>query len=327
MLAKISIVILLLINSFLTFSQENNVARYYFNGSLNSFSGEFPALKVEGPKGEMIQEVVEKLGRVPRTVYEFPKSSGLVFDNSIIKNFIRGSYAIEMFFRYDDGQLLLYNQLLGNDLENSEGKYVHLVVTRDHESKQMLVYLNGLKKFEFTDSNDGSAMDNESQVTFFKQGNEVTSSGAVAMIKIYDYFISEDISQELFKSFTTTNERKLVSETNEGRLKLENLYFVQSKSDLLPESLPTLDQVVDFLVTSPDLKVEVQGHTDNNGDFYENIKLSIERAKEIKKYLLASGIESDRVGTRGFGGSRPVESNNFEETRKLNRRVELEILK
>jgi outer membrane protein OmpA-like peptidoglycan-associated protein len=303
------------------------VARYYFEGSLKSLSGDFPPLEMDGEKGVFNAEVVDKYGRKARNVYQFPTNGGLKFDNSKVENFISGSYTIEMFFRYTDGKLLLYNQLLGDQLESSQGKYIHLVVTRNHDTKQVYVYLNGKKTLEFIDIKGDLEMGVDREIYFFSQEEVNTTSGAVAMIKIYNYFVNLELSDELFASYSTSKSETIVSDEKTGKIKLDKLYFVQGETTLLPESLPTLDAVVDFLTVNSEIRIEIQGHTDNQGDYYKNVELSKARAEEIKTYLMNSNIEETRLQSRGFGGSRPIESNYSEITRKLNRRVELEVLR
>ncbi|HLK97788.1 MAG TPA: OmpA family protein, partial [Hymenobacter sp.] len=69
------------------------------------------------------------------------------------------------------------------------------------------------------------------------------------------------------------------------------------------------------------------GHTDNQGDPALNLKLSQDRVNEVKKYLVQKGVNSARISTEGFGDTKPLASNDKEETRKLNRRVEFRITK
>jgi outer membrane protein OmpA-like peptidoglycan-associated protein len=102
---------------------------------------------------------------------------------------------------------------------------------------------------------------------------------------------------------------------------------VQSLPILLPESTPEIDNIYDFLVKNPDLKIELQGHTDNQGDFDLNLKLSKDRAEAIKKFLIERGIAKERIKTKGFGSTMPIASNVNELTRSKNRRVELVVLK
>ena len=108
---------------------------------------------------------------------------------------------------------------------------------------------------------------------------------------------------------------------------LRSLQFVQSKSELLTDAQPALEQLLAFMRDHATAEIELAGHTDNQGDFDENLKLSKQRVEVVKDYLVKNGIAANRVTTRGFGPTRPIASNNSEPTRKLNRRVEMTVLK
>jgi outer membrane protein OmpA-like peptidoglycan-associated protein len=108
---------------------------------------------------------------------------------------------------------------------------------------------------------------------------------------------------------------------------LRAIQFVQSKTELLPEAQPALEQLAAFLKNNPTTEIELSGHTDNQGDFDENVRLSKQRVDVVKAYLVANGIAASRITTRGYGPTRPIASNNAESTRQLNRRVEMTVLK
>ena len=74
------------------------------------------------------------------------------------------------------------------------------------------------------------------------------------------------------------------------------------------------------------MEIELSGHTDNQGDPKLNVALSEARVVNVKKYLISKGIAADRIETVGYGGVFPIADNTREETRKLNRRVEMEII-
>lgn len=108
---------------------------------------------------------------------------------------------------------------------------------------------------------------------------------------------------------------------------LRAIQFVQSKPELLPDAMPALEQLLQFLQGKPTAEIELSGHTDNQGDFDENLRLSKQRVEVVKEYLVKNGIAASRITTRGYGPTRPIASNNTETTRQLNRRVEMIVVK
>ncbi len=110
-------------------------------------------------------------------------------------------------------------------------------------------------------------------------------------------------------------------------VRLNNIFFETGKAELRPESSPELDRVVATLNENPKLTIEVDGHTDNVGSNTLNLKLSQDRADAVREYLIGKGIEPDRVGGKGFGETKPVATNDTEDGRAKNRRVEFVILK
>jgi len=111
------------------------------------------------------------------------------------------------------------------------------------------------------------------------------------------------------------------------RVNLKSVLFVQTKTDLLPESYDELDMVVSFLKRNPNVRIELSGHTDNRGLHEDNLRLSQERVNSVKRYLVSKGIDAKRITGKGYGGSKPIASNDSEDTRKMNRRVEFTIKK
>ncbi|HRI78962.1 MAG TPA: OmpA family protein, partial [Cyclobacteriaceae bacterium] len=78
---------------------------------------------------------------------------------------------------------------------------------------------------------------------------------------------------------------------------------------------------------NPKVEILLTGHTDNRGDKDHNLRLSQRRVERVKGYLVSKGINAKRIAGKGFGGSKPIASNDTEETRRLNRRVEFTIVK
>lgn len=107
---------------------------------------------------------------------------------------------------------------------------------------------------------------------------------------------------------------------------LRSMQFVQSKAELMAGAQPTLDQLLTFMQENPKVLIELAGHTDNQGNFEENLTLSRQRVELVKAFLVQHGIAASRISSRGYGSTRPIASNNSEATRRLNRRVEMIIL-
>ena len=108
-----------------------------------------------------------------------------------------------------------------------------------------------------------------------------------------------------------------------SRIVLKNLIFKQSSTDLDDESLPYLNDLLHLFGSNSNIQITIEGHTDNRGDFRSNIKLSRERSEVIKNFLVINGIKKSQIKVKGLGPTKPRYSNDNEESRKLNRRVEL----
>jgi len=104
---------------------------------------------------------------------------------------------------------------------------------------------------------------------------------------------------------------------------LRNLYFEQGHADLLPAVRASLDTLAVALAQRPTLRLEVQGHTDNQGDLAINQRLSRQRAEAVCQYLATQGVAPARLRAVGYGGSRPVADNRQLDQRPRNRRVVL----
>jgi len=106
-----------------------------------------------------------------------------------------------------------------------------------------------------------------------------------------------------------------------------NILFNKSTPELLPESGTDLAMLETMLRENPNMVIELAGHTDSWGDVSKNFKLSQERVEVVKNYLTMRGIDARRLQAKGYGGSQPVASNATEDSRQLNRRVEVKVLK
>lgn len=106
-------------------------------------------------------------------------------------------------------------------------------------------------------------------------------------------------------------------------IQLKNIYFDLDKSDLLPRSYLELNKLVTIMTDHPQMRIEVHGHTDIQGESDYNIELSKNRALSVTNYLVQSGIHHTRIDYRGFGSDIPIAENSSEAGRQMNRRVEI----
>lgn len=108
---------------------------------------------------------------------------------------------------------------------------------------------------------------------------------------------------------------------------LNNIFFDVDKYDLKPKSIPELEKIIRFMQENPEIRVEISGHTDNSGQSSYNKQLSEKRALAVFQYLTQKGISSTRLSHIGHGQDKPMASNESEEGRQQNRRIEFRIIK
>lgn len=111
-------------------------------------------------------------------------------------------------------------------------------------------------------------------------------------------------------------------EADPPRFVLEGVLFDTNRATLQSESHARLDRVVEYMTHKPSARIRVAGHTDNVGNARVNQRLSERRAQAVREYLIAAGIDGSRIEAVGFGDEQPVASNDTEEGRQQNRRIE-----
>ncbi len=109
--------------------------------------------------------------------------------------------------------------------------------------------------------------------------------------------------------------------------RLNNVFFDFDKYNLRPESFVELNRVVDFLNEYPAVEIEMSAHTDSKGSDTYNFTLSDNRARSVMEYILSKGIKPSRIISKGYGETKPMATNETDDGRQLNRRVEFIILK
>lgn len=103
---------------------------------------------------------------------------------------------------------------------------------------------------------------------------------------------------------------------------IDNLLYKTGKYELT-DTVPELNVMVDYMKSKPKVEILVEGHTDNVGSLASNEKLSINRAENVRNYLVNKGIDIKRISIKGYGETKPLATNETEFGRKLNRRTEI----
>ena len=112
-----------------------------------------------------------------------------------------------------------------------------------------------------------------------------------------------------------------------SKVVLRNIFFDVGKFNLKDQSVSEIQNVQELLTKNPELKVQINGHTDNTGDAASNKSLSLKRANAVVDYLISKGVDQNRVSAKGYGSERPIVSNDDESGgREVNRRTEIEVV-
>lgn len=128
-------------------------------------------------------------------------------------------------------------------------------------------------------------------------------------------------------SFTQDTIMLFLQRIKEGvKVKINHLYFATNKTTILPDSEEALSDLADFLRENPSVSIRITGHTDAIGSDAANMRLSVGRAKAVRTNLIMRGIDADRIEYDGKGETEPVATNETEEGRAQNRRVEFEVI-
>lgn len=224
------------------------------------------------------------------------------FENNIIINSI-GIVSFGNFSgQYKSGKLAEDSKDIYEDLCD---KWVHVSIAITEKS--LKVYLNSDrvlnaqiekgKTFTLQILGDGTTYEMSSQV-FFKN-IRIAAGGA-----------------DPYKTLTT-----------DGKFIARGINFDVNKASIKPESMGTLNTIANMMKDHPELKFEIGGHTDSDGDDASNLKLSQDRADAVKAKLVTLGVDASKLTTKGYGKTKPIGDNKTFEGKAENRRVEFVTLK
>ncbi len=112
----------------------------------------------------------------------------------------------------------------------------------------------------------------------------------------------------------------------DAKVVLKNIFFDTNKSILRSESFSELTRLKQMLIINPLVKIEISGHTDNTGSYKHNQELSKNRAQAVVDYLVENGIDANRLSSRGASWDEPIATNDTDEGKQQNRRVEFKVV-
>ena len=165
-------------------------------------------------------------------------------------------------------------------------------------------------KTDFTASPDKLTMHNGSQYVYMQFAD--------------DSYTLYTVKQQAMKQEATADAAALGNAIDaSGHVAVYGIHFDTGKADILPDSEPILEQIKALLEERADLRLRVEGHTDNVGARPVNQKLSEQRAAAVVSWLTQHGVDASRLKAQGFADTKPVGDNSTDEGRAQNRRVEL----
>jgi len=140
-----------------------------------------------------------------------------------------------------------------------------------------------------------------------------------------------DLSTEM--SVTQVNEQgefntdfELTPTFKQEMIRLENLIFATGRSEITPSSYPEIDMIAEMINDRPQIKIQLEGHTDYAGNSDANMRLSQERVESVRDYLVKAGVKKSRILLKAFGGSKPLTNDRSDQGRRMNRRVEVRVI-
>lgn len=162
-----------------------------------------------------------------------------------------------------------------------------------------------------------------------KYEQEIKAIGTYRLKASAEGYLNANDSSEVADEETTPIIKDLYLQPIEVGLtvRLKNIYFDFDKTTLKSESFVELNKLVEFLKNNPTVEIEIHGHTDSKGGDDYNLNLSQGRSQSVVDYVISQGIDAFRLAAHGYGESKPIDTNDTEDGRANNRRVEVAVVK
>lgn len=260
--------------------------------------------------------------------------------SSVRENSIGGFDIYQMTFLGPEKPIMLSNE--DNLIAVRTSPVSNMVMEESVELKTIrLTIVKGLVKDMISNepvSAQIDIVDNEkNEVIFSSKTNSLTGKFLVSLPSGKNYGLIVNADEYLFHSENFNipqateyqeieKDIALSSMKKDVKIVLKNVFFETGSAKLKPTSYAELGRLTLLLNENPTLKIEISGHTDNQGSKTVNMKLSENRAKAVVDFLLSEGIASDRLEYKGYAFDQPIADNSTKEGRQQNRRVEFKVL-
>jgi outer membrane protein OmpA-like peptidoglycan-associated protein/Tol biopolymer transport system component len=227
------------------------------------------------------------------------------------------------------------------ELNDNTGRIYEITIPEELRIEHRSNYVKG----KISDAENGNAVKAQIELMDLKK-NELVSvvssdslNGKYLMVltKGSDYGLFVSAPGYLFRSLNFDYEElkqvdpivvdiSLQRARSGASMVLNNIFFDYGKFDIKPESISELEKVSKFLTDNPKIKIEISGHTDNQGTEQSNQVLSEKRAMSVSEYLFSKSVVQARVKAIGYGSKKPIKENDTEQNRQVNRRIEFRII-
>ncbi len=248
--------------------------------------------------------------RMEKRVFDIP-------ENPLIPD--AAGFAIRRAKYVDYDEVTWYYKHNGENKHVHKGRYWKIDFAKTVQDEDSYRYILAHDYKRHLASMGAEILEDEDNSFYFKMGNTIA--------KFAGYngtFSLQIIQEEAFKqSLVLTPDAIKVELDKAGKVTLDGIYFDFDKATLKSESQKAILSTVALLERYPDLTLSIHGHTDNKGSDTYNTKLSSDRAAAVMHAIIAQGIDASRLSSKGHGEEDPVATNDTEEGRAQNRRVEL----
>lgn len=227
-------------------------------------------------------------------------------------------------------------KLVGEDLKNAQGKIALVVISDGKDMDKAPLEAATALKSQYGDrlciytvliGDDEAGRALLSGISQATGCGEAITADNISSAPAMANFVTAVLLERVCHGRVTAPKAPCPEMSKAGTWVFKDIKFEVDKDVLMASSYPTLEEIVRILTDHPEISVEIQGHTDRTASEAYNLDLSQRRAQTVMKYLQSKGIAASRMTAKGYGESRPMDTNDTVEGRSNNRRVELKPIK